>query len=103
MESGTIPDVKVQASSTRTGYDAWRGRLNANSCWMPAKNQNTEYIMVTFVTKVTIVAIATQGAPMDGCWVKSYFIKWGDQNKTKTEPKVKRSLLVIPDPVFFLS
>lgn len=80
MESGTIPNVQIQASSTRTGYDAWRGRLNGNSCWMPAKNKDTEYIMVTFVTKVTIVAIATQGAPMDGCWVKSYSIQYGIQN-----------------------
>ena len=80
MENGAIPDGSIQASSTKTGYDAWRGRLNENSCWMPAQNQNSEYITVTFVTKVTIVAIATQGAPMDGCWVKSYSIQYGIQN-----------------------
>lgn len=89
MESGAIPNINIQASSTKTGYDAWKGRLNGISCWMPARNLNTEYITVVFVAKATIVAIATQGAPMDGCWVKSFFIKWGYQNTMKVDPKVK--------------
>ncbi|KAL9963404.1 hypothetical protein ACROYT_G026914 [Oculina patagonica] len=80
MESGAIPDGSIQASSTKPGYDAWKGRLNGQSCWMPAQNDNTEYIKVTFVTRVTIVAIATQGAPVDGCWVKTYKIKYGHGN-----------------------
>ena len=72
MENGKITDAKIEASSAKLGYEAGKGRLNRNSCWMPTQDKATEYIKVTFVTKVTIVAIATQGAPNDDCWVKSY-------------------------------
>jgi len=77
MESGAIPDADIIASSEKTGYDAWKGRLNGQSCWMPTNDKTTEYIMVTFTTVVRIVAIATQGAPVDGCWVKSFSIRYG--------------------------
>lgn len=98
MESGAIPDKNIRASSTKTGYDAWRGRLNGHSCWMPAQDNPTEYIMVTFATAVSIVAIATQGAPTDGCWVKSYSIQYGVRNAVVIDPKVKKSLFLIPKP-----
>lgn len=77
MESGAIPNANIRASSEKTGYEAWRGRLNGQSCWMPANNKTTEFITVTFATMVRVVAIATQGAPMDGCWVKSFSIEYG--------------------------
>lgn len=77
MESGAIPNANIGASSEKTGYEAWRGRLNGQSCWMPANNKSTEFITVTFATVVRIVAIATQGAPMDSCWVKSFYIESG--------------------------
>ena len=96
MESGAIPDANIQASSKKTGYDAWKGRLNGQSCWMPAYDNKTEYIMVTFAPFVRIVAIATQGAPKDGCWVKSYSIKYGISGAQVNEPKVKNSLFLIP-------
>ncbi|KAL9963455.1 hypothetical protein ACROYT_G026966 [Oculina patagonica] len=80
MQSGAIPDGSIQASSTKPEYDAWKGRLNGQSCWMPAQNDNTVFIKVIFVTKVTVVAIATQGAPLDGCWVKTYKIRYGRNN-----------------------
>ena len=54
----------------------FKGRLNGNSCWMPVKDKARPYIRIAFVTKVTIVAIATQGAPDTFCWVKSYFLHW---------------------------
>ena len=41
MESGAIPDANIKASSKKTGYDAWKGRLNGQSCWMPANDKNT--------------------------------------------------------------
>ena len=77
MESGAIPNANIGASSEKTGYEAWRGRLNGQSCWMPANNKSTEFFRVTFATVVRIVAIATQGAPMDSCWVKSFYIEFG--------------------------
>ena len=97
MESGAILDGNIHASSSKTDYEAWKGRLNGNSCWMPAQNKYGQYITVSFATKVTIVAIATQGAPLDGCWVKSYQIRWGYQNTKLSLPKVKTQLFTIPN------
>ena len=77
MESGGIPNAKIRASSEKTGYEAWKGRLNGPSCWMPTNSNTTEFIAVTFATMVRIVAIATQGASMDSCWVKSFYIESG--------------------------
>ena len=88
MESGAIPNGGIKASSTKTGYDPWDGRLNGNSCWMPAQNSNSEYITVRFASKVTVVAIATQGAPIKSCWVKSYIIRYGVQFSFSQDPKV---------------
>ena len=89
MESGAIPDARIQASSTKPGYDAWKGRLNGQSCWMPANDKTTEYIRVTFATVVNIVAIATQGAPMDGCWVKSFSVRYGASSARVIDAEVK--------------
>lgn len=96
MESGKIPNGGITASSTKTGYDAWKGRLNGNSCWMPTQNSNSEYITVRFATQVTVVAVATQGAPIESCWVKSYIIRYGVQMSISQDPKVKTSVFVIP-------
>lgn len=90
MESGAIPDGNIQASSTKTGYDARNGRLNRQSCWMPANDNTTEHITVTFATLVWIVAIATQGAPLDGCWVKSFSISYGASNAMVIDAQVKK-------------
>ena len=90
MESGAIPNANIGASSEKTGYEAWRGRLNGQSCWMPTNNKNTEFITVTFATIVKIVAIATQGAPVDGCWVESFSIHSGAQGATVKDPKVNK-------------
>ena len=78
MENGDIKDAQIQASTEKAGFEASKGRLNGNSCWMPKENKATEYIKVTFVTKVTIVAIATQGSPIEECWVESYSFQWFD-------------------------
>ena len=88
MESGAILNGNIIASSKKTGYDPWEGRLNGNSCWMPAQNSNSEYITVRFVAQVTLIAIATQGAPIENCWVKTYFIRYGVQLAISRDPKV---------------
>ena len=76
MENNHIPDSSITASSEKPGHEAKEGRLNGNSCWMPTKNENTEHLSVSFTTKVTIVAIATQGSPIDNCWVERYSYQW---------------------------
>ena len=92
MESGIIPDADIVATSSKPGYEARKGRLNRPSCWMPRNNRNTETITVKFKHWVKIIAIATQGAPNDGCWVKSYFIRYGVLNAVGSLVKVKVKL-----------
>lgn len=88
MESGAISNGSIKASSSRTGYEPWDGRLNGKSCWMPTRNRNSEYITVKFVAQVTVVAIATQGSPKKNCWVKSYTVRYGVQLSISQDPKV---------------
>lgn len=88
MESGAIPNGNIKASSSKTGYEPWDGRLNGNSCWIPAQNSNSEYITVKFVAQVTVVAIATQGSPIKNCWVKTYTVRYGVQFSISQDPKV---------------
>ena len=92
MESGAIPNEKIEGSTQKSGYEAWKGRLNRDSCWMPTQDIKSEFIKVTFVTNVTVVAIATQGAPIEDCWVTSYTVQWFD-GSLKNGPKVKKKNL----------
>jgi len=89
MESGAIANNKIEASTEKVGYEGSKGRLNGNSCWKPTQNKNTESIKVTFTAPKTVIAIATQGAPNDGCWVTSYTLQWYQTGSLKTDPKVK--------------
>ena len=94
MENNHIPDSRIIASSAKLGREAAKGRLNGNSCWMPTQNKNTEHLRVNFATKLTIVAIATQGAPIDDCWVERYTYQWFHSGNLYDGPKVKKMLVI---------
>lgn len=100
MENNHIPDSSITASSEKPGYGAKKGRLNGNSCWMPTKNQNTEYLTVDFATKVAIVAIATQGSPIEDCWVERYSYQWFT-GTLHNSLKVKKEMLDISNLEFY--
>ena len=90
MESGAIPDDKITASTFKAGYEARKARLNRNSCWMPMnRDKNTEYIKINFTSVTNVSAIATQGAPNDGCWVTSFSLQWFVNNQLVTDRKVQ--------------
>ena len=89
MESGDIPDDKITASTFKAGYEARKARLNRNSCWMPMQYTNTEYITINFTSVTNVSAIATQGAPNDGCWVTSFSLQWFANNQLETSGKVQ--------------
>ena len=89
MESGAIQDDKITASTFKTGYEARKARLNRNSCWMPMQNRDTEYIKINFTSVTSVSAIATQGAPNDGCWVTSFSLQWFVNNRLVTDRKVQ--------------
>ena len=89
MESGAIQDDKITASTFKTGYEARKARLNRNSCWMPIQDRDTEYIQINFTSVTSVSAIATQGAPNDGCWVTSFSLQWFANNQLETSGKVQ--------------
>ena len=76
MESGAIPDSNITASTIKTGFEAWKARLNKNFCWMPEVDADTEFIEVTFASIKTVTAIASQGASNDECWVTTFTLRW---------------------------
>ena len=89
MESGAIQDDKITASTFKTGYEARKARLNKNSCWMPMQDRNIEYIKINLTSLTNVSAIATQGAPNDGCWVTSFSLQWFVNNQLVTDRKVQ--------------
>lgn len=103
METGIIPDNDIVATSSKPGHKAGKSRLNGPSCWMPVNNRKTETITIKFKHWVRIIAIATQGSPNDGCWVISYFIKYGVRNVSGSLLKVKVNYYLHPKRVFFRS
>jgi len=92
MENNHISDASIVASTETPGHAAAKGRLNGKSCWKPNQNKDTEHLTVSFAAKVTIVAIATQGSPIDDCWVESYSFQWFTGNLIDN-PKVKICLI----------
>jgi hypothetical protein len=75
MESKTIPDGNVRASSTRDQYHtAKEGRLNGQGAWCSGK-EDFPYIEIDFEKPYKITSLATQGSGIDNKWVLSYSVK----------------------------
>ncbi|XP_022792931.1 lactadherin-like [Stylophora pistillata] len=88
MESGDIPNDHIESSTFLVDNQAWKGRLNGNSCWRPAQSKNTEHIKVTFVSEKTVFAIATQGSPDNNFWIESYTLQYFADGSLKDTKKV---------------
>ena len=57
-----FPDSSFSASTTRTGNDAFKGRLYGIDAWSPSKNDNPEdYLQVDLLYEFVICAVATRG------------------------------------------
>eukprot|EP00058_Branchiostoma_floridae_P012052 XP_002597540.1 hypothetical protein BRAFLDRAFT_78909 [Branchiostoma floridae] len=67
---------QISASSHKTGYEAWRGRLSGSRAWEPASANTNQWLQVSFTTKTIITGIQTQG--LWGYHVKSYMLLYGD-------------------------
>ena len=78
MKDGTIPDNQISASGVwDILYAAHEARLDGNSCWTPAHDDN-EWIQVMFDTPVNITGVITQGEghPDNNYWVITYKVKY---------------------------
>ncbi|KAI8501781.1 hypothetical protein Bbelb_201930 [Branchiostoma belcheri] len=76
MENGAIEDNQISASSEKSGYEAYMGRLNGPRAWQSAVANTNQWLQVKFNNRTIITGIQTQG--LWGGHVKSYRLLYGD-------------------------
>ncbi|XP_078595287.1 uncharacterized protein LOC144872727 [Branchiostoma floridae x Branchiostoma japonicum] len=76
MENGDIEDSQISASTEKTGYEAYKGRLNGPRAWQADVANTNQWLQVNFNTRTIITGIQTQG--LWGGYVKSYRLLYGD-------------------------
>ena len=75
MESGSIPDSKITASSEQSANTpAKNGRLNftSGSSWCAGTSDTNPYLQIDLQTLHIICAVSTQGNSQADQWVKNY-------------------------------
>ena len=99
MESGSIPDNNITASSEKnSNTTAKNGRLNytSGSSWCAATSDSNPYLQIDLQTLHIICAVSTQGNSQADQWVKTYKLKLSSDKSTWTnyeedgQVKVKR-------------
>ena len=79
MQSGKIPDSRINASSEWNAYWGPRnGRLHGNKCWIARPSDTNQWLQIDFKYKATVTEILTQGRTQYDQWVKSYTIAYSD-------------------------
>ena len=92
MENHVVLDFQLSASSSKysSRSSADRGRLNLNYTfnantstienyggWIAADNDNEPWMLVDFISNVTVSGIATQGEDEGMAWVTSFELSYG--------------------------
>ena len=88
MESGSIPDSNITASSTlNSGTPAKNGRLNftAGSSWCAATSDSNPYLQIDLQTLHFICAVSTQGNSQADEWVETYTLQTSRDGTTWTD------------------
>ena len=76
MESGSIPDSKITASSEKNANTAAEnGRLNSGSSWCAERSDSNPYLQIDLQTLHIICAVSTQGNSQADQWVKNYTLQ----------------------------
>ena len=98
MESGSIPDSNITASSTlNSGTPAKNARLNfaAGSSWCAATSDSNPYLEIDLQTLHFICAVSTQGNSQADDWVETYTLQtstdgtiWTDYTNNTGQVKV---------------
>ena len=69
----TLADASFSASTERTNFEAFRGRLNAYKGWSPGTNDRSDdYLQVDLWYEFLICAVATQGRSTSDDWTTEY-------------------------------
>jgi hypothetical protein len=89
MQSGKIPDSRINASSEwRDGKWGPRyGRLHGDKCWIARSRDTSQWLQIDFKYKATVTEILTQGRPNVNQWVKNYTIAYSDDGVNFTTYK----------------
>ena len=88
MESGSIPDSNITASSEQSANTAAKnGRLNLGSSWCAATSDSNPYLQIDLQTLHIICAVSTQGNSQADQWVKTYKLKLSTNGSTWTDYK----------------
>ena len=68
-----FPDSSFSASSTSSGDEAFKGRLNGVGAWSPSDNNNVnDYLQIDLLYEFVICAVATQGKSTADHWTTKY-------------------------------
>ena len=90
MESGSIPDSKIAASSQlNANTPAKNGRLNfaSGSSWCATTSDTNPYLQIDLQTLHIICAVSTQGNSQADQWVTSYKLQVFTDELTWTDYK----------------
>ena len=76
MESGSIPDSKITASSEKNANTAAKNsRLNSPSSWCAGTSDSNPYLQIDLQALHIICAVSTQGNSQADQWVKNYTLQ----------------------------
>ena len=90
MESGSIPDSNIAASSENNANTAAKnGRLNytSGSSWCAGTSDSNPYLQIDLQTLHIICAVSTQGNSQANQWVKTYKLQLSTYGSTWTNYK----------------
>ena len=90
MESGSIPDNSITASSEKNANTAAKnGRLNyiSGSSLCAATSDSNPYLQIDLQTLHIICAVSTQGNSQADQWVKTYKLQLSTDGSTWTDYK----------------
>ena len=79
MESGTIADAQISASSKyNSNLAPSQGRLNLPSkAWAASSSNLNEWLQIDLIGQdATVTRVATQGSPSSNEWVKVYKLQY---------------------------
>jgi len=76
MQSGSIPDSKITASSEQNANTAAKnGRLESGSSWCAGTSDSNPYLQIDLQTCHIICAVSTQGNSQAEEWVTNYILQ----------------------------
>ncbi|XP_071501088.1 uncharacterized protein [Diadema antillarum] len=56
-----IDNSQMTASSSASGYEAWKGRYGPSGVWMPSSNSNSEYLLIDLSVDAYISGFKSRG------------------------------------------